>query len=225
MKSQDYKIARPVHHGVRTRRPNAWLDFNLTRDLPYLKAVIFIICLYPALLMLLDAVLDALGANPVEKLMTLTGQWSLRFLMLSLALTPIRMLTGFTMINLFRRMVGLYAFFYCSLHFLVFIVLEHTAMLTLIVEAVAKSQTVQVGLIAYGLLIPLAFTSTHAIMRRLGKSWKKIHKMIHIIAVLAVFHFLLSVKADFTEPLIYAVIVLLLQSIRIIYRRRPKIAQ
>lgn len=173
--------------------------------------------------MVIDTASDKLGANPVEELTARSGIWSLRFLWISIAITPIRIVTGFGLVNKFRRMIGLFAFFYCSLHLVIYIVLEHNSNLDYIAEDIGLSQFVQIGLVAYAMLAPLALTSTQNMMRRLGKTWKKLHNNVHLIAWLVILHYVLLVKADFTQPILYGVILFVLQFIRGIYRHYRKV--
>ncbi|MGH8553398.1 MAG: sulfite oxidase heme-binding subunit YedZ, partial [Methylococcales bacterium] len=160
---------------------------------------------------------DALGPDPIETLHFRTGDWTLRFLKITLALTPLKLLFDWKFQLRFRRMLGLYAFFYASLHFCVYFVLDLSFSWEQIVDEVPKTPYVLVGLAAYLLLIPLAVTSTRKMVQRLGKNWKKLHRLVYAVACLGVIHFLWLVKADLREPAIYAWVLFLLLGIRIVY--------
>ncbi|MEX0730636.1 MAG: protein-methionine-sulfoxide reductase heme-binding subunit MsrQ [Aquisalimonadaceae bacterium] len=185
------------------------------RGLLAAKAAVFLLCLAPAVWIVLGLFDGRAGPNPVEYLTHETGQWGLRLLLITLAMTPLRRLTGWTAPIRFRRMLGLFAFFYVCLHFLVFSVFDHSLSLAGIVEDVVERPYILAGFVALLLLIPLAVTSTNGMMKRLGRRWKTLHRLIYLIAGLAVLHFLLQVKAGFGEPLIYTVLLLLLLSFRL----------
>lgn len=181
----------------------------------FIKPIIFSLCLLPLFLLFRNFYLDELGANPFEVLTRSTGEWTLRFLLLTLAMTPLRSLTASAWPLRLRRMLGLYAFFYVCVHLLTYIWLDHFFDLDEIVTDIVKRPYITLGMLAFTLLIPLAFTSTKKMMKRLGKRWKSLHKLIYIIAPLGVIHFLLLVKADFREPIIYAIILLFLYLVRL----------
>lgn len=181
-----------------------------------LKICFFIACLSPFLLLSYDTWNNQLGANPIETLHFRLGDWALRFLCLGLAITPFKKLTGIKELIRFRRMTGLFAFFYASLHFLVFIALDLSFSIELFIDEVPKSPYIIIGLLTYCLLVPLALTSTKKMQKRLGKKWKQLHKLVYIAAILAVIHYLWLVKSDLTEPLIYAAFVFVLLAMRVI---------
>lgn len=168
------------------------------------------------------AVNNDLGANPVEKLTQLSGLWSLRFLLITLALTPFRLLFKQLWVIKYRRMLGLFTFFYCSVHFAIFVALENSFSWRYIMEDVYSSPVVDVGLLTYLLLIPLAFTSTNNMMRKLGKAWKKLHISVHVVALLSILHFVLSEKADISRALFYGIILIVLLAIRGVVRNKNK---
>ena len=147
---------------------------------------------------------DQLGANPVETLSHRTGDWSLRFLLLTLAVTPLRRLTGWNGLQKFRRMLGLFAFFYVCLHLSVYLIFDQFFDWRAIVADIAKRPYITVGFTGWLLLIPLAVTSTSGMMKRLGRNWQRLHRLVYLIGVLGVLHYLWLVKADLTEPLLYA---------------------
>lgn len=175
-----------------------------------IKSVIFILCLLPVVLLLRNFYLDELGANPFEVLTRSTGEWTLRILLLTLFMTPLRRLTGSAWPLRLRRMLGLFTFFYVCVHLLTYIWLDHFFDWGEIATDIVKRPYITFGMLAFTLLIPLAVTSTKNMMRRLGKRWKSLHKLIYPIAILGVLHFLLLVKADLREPIIYGLILLTL---------------
>jgi sulfoxide reductase heme-binding subunit YedZ len=182
----------------------------------WLKPAVFILCLLPALALAADALTGGLGANPIEAITHRTGDWALRLLLITLAVTPLRRLTGWSWPGPLRRMLGLYAFFYASLHFLTYLVLDQFFDPAAIVEDIAKRPYITVGFTAFVLLIPLALTSTNGMIRRLGgRNWRRLHRLVYPIAILGVIHFLWLVKADLREPLIYLAILAALLGYRL----------
>ncbi|MBB5944398.1 MULTISPECIES: protein-methionine-sulfoxide reductase heme-binding subunit MsrQ [Xanthomonas] len=153
---------------------------------------------------------DALGADPVAEVEHRTGLWALRLVLLTLAITPLRQLTGQSVLLRFRRMLGLYAFFYATVHLAAYLGLDLRGYWTQIFEEIVKRPYITVGFLAWLLLVPLAITSTQGWMRRLKRNWGKLHKAIYAIGVLAVLHFWWLVKSDIREPLLYAAILAVL---------------
>ena len=153
---------------------------------------------------------DALGADPVAAIEHRLGLWALRLLMVALAITPLRQLTGWNVLAKFRRMLGLYAFAYASLHLLAYLVLDLRGDWLHLAEDIAKRPYITVGFAAWLLLVPLAVTSTRGWMRRLGRNWGRLHRLVYAIAALAVLHFWWVVKSDLREPALYAGIAALL---------------
>ena len=149
---------------------------------------------------------DALGADPVAEIEHRLGLWALRFLMLALAITPLRQLSGKPVLVRFRRMLGLYAFAYASLHFAAYLGLDLRGFWAQVFEDIVKRPYITVGFIAWLLLVPLAVTSTTGWIKRLGRNWSRLHKLVYVIAVLAVLHFWWLVKSDLREPALYAAI-------------------
>jgi sulfoxide reductase heme-binding subunit YedZ len=168
------------------------------------KPLVFIISLLPLVWLFGLAWQNQLGANPVETITHHTGDWSLRFLLLTLAITPLRRLTGWNRLQSFRRMLGLFTFFYVCLHFATYLIFDQFFDLRGIVEDVAKRPYITVGFAGFLLLIPLAVTSTNAMIKRLGRHWQRLHRLVYAIGLLGVLHYWWLVKADLTEPLIYA---------------------
>lgn len=165
---------------------------------------------------------DALGADPVAEIEHRLGTWALRFLLLTLAITPLRHITGQTVLVRFRRMLGLYAFTYASLHLAVYLGLDLRGYWTQIFEEIAKRPYITVGFLAWLLLVPLAITSTQGWMRRLGRRWGQLHTLVYAIAILAVLHFWWIVKSDYREPLLYAAILAVLLGWRAWHARMRK---
>lgn len=181
----------------------------------FIKPIIFILCLLPLALLFRDFYLDELGANPFEVLTRSTGEWTLRFVLLTLAMTPLRRLTGSVWPLRLRRMLGLFAFFYVCVHLLTYLWLDHFFDWDEIVIDIVKRPYITFGMLAFTLLLPLALTSTKKMMKRLGYRWKSLHKLIYVIAILGVLHFLLLVKADLREPIIYAFVLVTLFIVRL----------
>jgi sulfoxide reductase heme-binding subunit YedZ len=189
---------------------------------PWIKAVIFLACLIPLGLLGLDAYTDNLGANPIEVITRSTGTWTLVFLLITLGVTPVRKIFGWQSLIKFRRMLGLYAFFYASLHFTTYIWLDQFFDLEEMIRDVMKRPFITVGFSSLILLIPLALTSTKGMIRRLGKRWQQLHRLVYLIAVGGVVHYLWLVKADRRQPLIYGAILTLLLAYRVAARWRLK---
>jgi len=179
------------------------------------------VCLLPFFALVAGAINQSLGVNPVETMTHETGEWTLRFLLITLMVTPLRKITGTSWLIKLRRMLGLFAFFYAVLHFITYIWFDQYFDLMEIAKDIPKRPFITVGFTAFVLLIPLALTSTNKMMKRLKRNWAKLHQLVYVIAVLGVLHFLWLVKADTREPLIYAVILLMLLSYRA-YQQRIK---
>lgn len=181
-----------------------------------MKALIFLAALMPLMLLIMDGLNGNLGANPVEVITHRTGDWVLNFLLITLAVTPLRKITGWHWLLRFRRMLGLYAFFYVLLHFTTYIWLDRFFVFDEIGKDIAKRPYITVGFICFLLLIPLAVTSTNAMVRRLGaKRWQRLHKMIYAIAIGGVLHYLWLVKSDIILPLAYGLVLVLLLVLRV----------
>ena len=175
-----------------------------TRFPPYGKPLVFCVSLLPLVWLCWLAWQDRLGANPVETLSHRTGDWSLRFLLLTLAVTPLRRLSGWNWLLKFRRMLGLFAFFYVCLHLGVYLIFDQFFDPSAILEDIAKRPYITVGFAGFLLLIPLAVTSTNGMIKRLGRNWQRLHRLVYLIGVLGVVHYWWLVKADISEPLLYA---------------------
>ena len=185
------------------------------KQIGWIKIVLFVICLAPIARLIWLGVNDELGANPVEFIERSTGFWALLILLLTLCLTPVRLVWGVTWQLQFRRMLGLMMFFYASLHIAVYLWLDYGFDWPDIVKDIIKHPYVLVGASAYLLTVPLALTSNQYMMKKLREHWKQLHYSIYLIAMLAVVHFLWLVKKDIREPLLYALILALLLGVRL----------
>jgi sulfoxide reductase heme-binding subunit YedZ len=181
------------------------------------KPLVFALCLVPALLAVGDTlgITGDLGANPVEALQDHFGNWGLRFVLIALAVTPLRQITGRNWLTRFRRMLGLFAFFYVFMHFLVWLVLDQSLKLDAIVEDIFERPFITLGFAAFLLLTAMAATSTNKLRRRLGRRWQQLHYSVYVVGILAVWHYWWQVKQDISEPLIYAVLLGLLLGYRV----------
>jgi sulfoxide reductase heme-binding subunit YedZ len=189
------------------------------------KPAVFVGAFVPLALLLLDAAAGDLGANPVETVTHRTGFTALTLLMITLAVTPLRRMSGIGALATLRRPIGLFAFFYATLHFLTYAV-DQTYLSGLgvspaaIVEDVVERPYITVGVTAFVLLIPLAVTSTKRWIKRLGaKRWQRLHRLVYVAAIAAVLHFLWLVKADLFQPLVFAVVLAVLLGARVVSRR------
>ena len=167
------------------------------------KPLVFLLCLVPLAALVWDTIQNDLGTDPVAQLEHRTGLWALRLLLATLAITPLRRVTGWNKAVRYRRMLGLFAFFYVNVHFAIYLFIDLGGYSADIVEQIAKKPYITVGFTAWLLLLPLAFSSTQKAMRRLGRRWGQLHKTVYAIALLALLHFLWLVKADKREPLFY----------------------
>ena len=183
----------------------------------YLKPIVFLICLLPIILVLTDLfeISGTLGANPIENIQDRFGIWGLRFLVILLLISPLKKISGIIWLIQFRRMIGLFAFFYVLMHFLVWLLLEQSLLMPAIIEDVTKRPFITIGFIALLILLILASTSTSKIRRSMGKKWDKLHQSVYLASILGVWHFWWQVKKDITEPLIYGVIIFILLTYRL----------
>ena len=187
----------------------------------YIKRLIFIVSLWPVSSLGFAIFLNNLGANPVEFIERHFGKWALIFLCLTLSMTPLRRITHMNQWILYRRMLGLFTFFYATVHLLCYIGLDYHFAWIDIKNDIIKHRYVLVGFLGWLLLLPLAITSSDKMIRKLKFNWKKLHRLIYLIAILGVLHFLWLVKKDITEPLIYAFIIFILFLLRLnIYKRQ-----
>ena len=181
------------------------------------KPLVFLACLLPVFLVVGDMfeVTGRLSANPIEDIQDRFGNWGLRFMMIALAVTPLRQLSGKPWVGRFRRMLGLFAFFYVFLHFLVWLVLDKQVDWAAIVEDIGIRPFITIGFVATVLLLAMAVTSTNGMRRRLGRRWQQLHNSVYVVAILGVWHYWWQVKQDIREPLIYAVILTFLLGYRL----------
>ncbi len=182
-----------------------------------LKIFVWILCLAPVGALVFRGLRSDLGANPIEKVLNSLGFWTLTLLLSSLAITPLRRLTGLNWLIRFRRLVGLFAFFYVCLHFVTYLVLDQELDLAAALKDIPQRPFIAVGFVAFVLLIPLAVTSTTWSIRKLGgKNWNRLHKLVYISAIAGVIHFFWRVKSDYFEPQLFAGILALLLGYRVI---------
>ncbi|PRC94772.1 sulfite oxidase heme-binding subunit YedZ [Solimicrobium silvestre] len=185
-----------------------------------IKASLFVAALLPFLRLVLAVFTDHLGANPLEFITRNTGDWTLYFLCITLAVTPLRRLTGWSWMVKLRRMLGLYGFFYASLHFLTFLWFDHFFDVAEMLKDVVKRPFILVGFTAFILLMPLALTSTNKMIKRVGaKRWQQLHKLIYLIASLGVLHYfwMKAGKHDFSQPVLFGSIVAILLLLRLFW--------
>ena len=188
----------------------------------YIKAMVWVLALLPLARQIWLGFNDNLGANPIEFVEHSTGTWALVFLLTTLSMTPIRLLTGLVWQIQLRRLLGLFMFFYACLHITTYVWLDFNFIWDEIVKDVAKHPRILVGFAAFVLTIPLAATSNSYMIKRLKTNWKKLHQAVYLIAILAVLHFVLLVKKDLTEPLYYAAVLAFLLGIRLYFKYRVK---
>lgn len=188
------------------------------------KPVVFVLCLVPVLLIVTDAfeITGRLGANPIEEVQDRLGNWGLRFVMIVLTVTPLRRISGLNSLQRFRRMLGLFAFFYVLMHFLAWLILDQGLLLSAILEDIVERPFITIGFAALLLLTAMAMTSTNGMRRRMGRAWDNLHYSVYAVGALGVWHYWWQVKADIREPLIYAVVLTALLGSRIAYRLRRK---
>jgi len=201
---------------------------DLIRQIRFVwKPLVFLLCLVPAALVVGDlfGITGNLGANPIEEIQDRFGNWGLRFILLTLAVTPLAKITGRNWLIRFRRMLGLFAFFYVLLHFLTWLILDQRLDLAAIGEDIVKRPFITIGFAGLLILLALAATSTAGIRRRMGKRWQKLHYGVYIAGILGVWHYWWQVKLDVSDPAIYAVLLALLLGFRLVTRYRRRTAQ
>jgi sulfoxide reductase heme-binding subunit YedZ len=187
-----------------------------------LKVLLFLTCLVPVGLLTWDAFMQNLGANPIEEIIHTTGDWTLRFLLITLALTPLKLFTSNPAWVRYRRMLGLFTFFYACLHLTSYVVLDQFFDWQAIIEDIIERPYITIGMLAWAILLPLSITSTKGMMKRMGRNWKRLHQLVYIAAIAGVIHFIWLTRADYREPVLYAVILLALFSIRLLYWYRKR---
>jgi sulfoxide reductase heme-binding subunit YedZ len=186
------------------------------------KVLVFLGALVPLALLVRGAMTENLGVNPAETIQLETGRWALKFLLLSLAITPLRRVTGWNPIIQFRRMLGLFAFFYATCHFAAYWSFDLGFAFAAMVGDVLKRPFIALGFIALLLMLPLALTSTKGWIRRLGKRWTALHRLVYVSAICAVLHFAWKVKVFTGDPVIYAAVLALLLGFRVAWALRRR---
>jgi len=182
-----------------------------------LKAPVFLLCLGPAFVLTWKGFHHGLGANPIDVITRTTGRWTLTFLLITLSITPVRKLSRLAWLIRFRRMLGLFAFFYGSLHLMTYVWLDKFFDVHAMLHDIAKRRFITAGMTAWSLMLPLALTSTTGWIRRLGgKRWQKLHRLIYFSAAAGVVHFIWLVKADLRRPLTYGAVLAILLAYRLI---------
>ncbi len=188
------------------------------------KAALFVVCLMPLGLLVWRGFNGGLTANPIEFITHTTGWWTLAFLLITLSVTPLRRMLDMPWLLRLRRMLGLFAFFYACLHFLTWLVVDQFFDWDAIVKDIIKRPYITVGFSAFVLLLPLAATSTNAMVRRLGAArWQALHRAVYVIAILGVVHFWWLVKKDIREPLAFAGVLLVLLGARLVFAWRKRV--
>lgn len=183
-----------------------------------LKATAFLLALVPLGALAYRTYTNDLGVNPAETLQLETGGWALKFLVITLAITPVRRVTGWNRVIQYRRMVGLFSFFYACLHFLTYIVLDKYFAFGEMMADVIKRPFITAGFVAFVAMVPLALTSTKGWIRRLGRRWQLLHRLIYLSGVAAAVHFVWKVKVAIGEPVYYAIAIAVLLGFRIIWQ-------
>jgi len=181
----------------------------------YIKIPIFFLSLLPILIIFYQIIFNQLGPEPVKEITHVTGQWTLRFIVITLAMTPLQRITKLNFWITYRRMFGLFVFFYASAHMMTYIGIDYRFDWSSIGDDIIKKKFIFVGFSAWLLLIPLALTSSKRMIRILKNNWKKLHSLIYLISILGVIHFIWLVKKDTTEPLIYLLIIIILLMLRV----------
>jgi methionine sulfoxide reductase heme-binding subunit len=185
----------------------------------FLKPGVFLLCLLPLLLVATQFYTGQLGANPIDEIADASGEWTLRMLLVVLAMTPLKRLFGWGWPVRVRRMVGLFAFFYACLHLIIYLWLDQFFDWQEILLDILDRRFITVGMLAFTLLIPLAVTSNRVAVKRLGKFWKRLHRLAYVIPALGVVHYWWLVKADVFEPLVYGMVLLVLLAFRLRFAR------
>ena len=181
----------------------------------YIKIPIFFLSLLPILIIFYQIIFNQLGPEPVKEITQVTGNWTLRFIIITLAMTPLQKFTKLNFWISYRRMFGLFVFFYASAHMMTYVGIDYRFDWSSISDDIVKKKFIFAGFLAWLLLVPLALTSSKRMVRLLRDKWKKLHKLIYLIALLGVFHFLWLVKIITAEPLIYLIIIIILLMLRV----------
>jgi len=182
----------------------------------------FLACLLPLLWLFVDIGLDNLGANPIEALEIRLGDWTLRFLCMTLAITPIQIVTKWRGMTDYRRMFGLYTFFYATLHVLAYIVADHALAWRIIGTDIIQSTYIWFGLLTYLIIFLLAITTHKTAQKGMGKSWKKLHRLIYLASFTAILHYFWQLKGNLIQPFFYLILILILLAFRFLDRRKDR---
>jgi sulfoxide reductase heme-binding subunit YedZ len=195
-------------------------------NIRFAKVAVFLLCLTPAVWLTYALFNGLLGANPVEAVTRQSGLWALKLLLVTLLVTPLRSLTGWNVLVRFRRMLGLFVFFYASCHMLLYLGLDQFFNVNDIIKDIVKRPFITVGFVSFLLLLPLALTSSNKMVKRLGgRRWKQLHKLTYVVSIAACFHYLMLVKADIRSPLIYFALLAILLGYRLLQHSRLKLGQ
>ena len=186
----------------------------------YFKSGVFILSTIPILFILYKIYFNKLSPEPVKEITHFTGEWTLIFICLTLSMTPLKRLTNFNIWISFRRMLGLFVFFYASLHLLTYVGIDYRFNLQPIIDDVLKKKYIFIGFAAWVLLLPLVVTSSQMMMKLLKNNWKKLHRLIYVIAIFGALHYIWLSKTIFFRPLVYLVIILVLLALRIKIKNR-----
>ena len=186
----------------------------------YFKPFVFIICLWPLGIIILDIYYNNLGAEPVKKIMNHFGEWTLIFICLTLTMSPLKRITNLSFWIKFRRMLGLFVFFYATVHLLTYVGLDYRFDWDPIINDVLKKKYIFIGFSAWLLLIPLAITSSQKMIKILGRNWKNLHRLVYVIAIFGSLHYIWLSKTIFFKPLIYTLIIVVLLALRIKIKKR-----
>ena len=185
----------------------------------YFKPAVFLLSLWPIYIIIYQLIYNKLGPEPVDKIVNHFGEWTLIFVLLTLSMTPLRKITNSLEWIKFRRMLGLFAFFYASIHMLSYVGLDYRFDFEPLINDVLKKKFIFIGFSAWLLLIPLAITSSDKMVRILKKNWKKLHKLVYIVSIFGVLHFILLSKTIFFKPLIFLIILIILLLFRINFKK------
>ena len=186
----------------------------------YFKPFVFILCLWPLGIIILDIYYNNLGAEPVKKIMNHFGEWTLIFICLTLTMSPLKRITNLSFWIKFRRMLGLFVFFYATVHLLTYIGLDYRFDWDPIINDVLKKKYIFIGFSAWLLLTPLAITSSQKMIKILGRNWKNLHRLVYVIAIFGSLHYIWLSKTIFFKPLVYTLIIVVLLALRIKIKKR-----
>lgn len=190
-----------------------------------IKWLLVLLCISHFVYLALGTAYGWLGVNPVETLTHVTGEWGLRLLWISLAITPLRRLFRWNVLQKFRRLLGVCSFVYITAHLSIFLVFDHFFDWLSIIDDIVERPYITVGFVAYVLMVPLAMTSLNYWQKKMGKTWFTLHRTVYVVGVLAVVHYWWLVKADVLAPLVYAIILLMLLGVRVFFVWQKKIKQ